>query len=284
MVADQARPKVAAVIGPGDPHTWSDRLAWLESLGVDAVYASDHLDDGPEPLTLLAWLAARTTLAVGSYVLCTPLHEPRALARQAAALAAMAVGPVHLGLGAGWRDRDLRTAGVPVDSGARVDAFQRYLSQLLEALAGESCRPNRLVIGASRPRMLRLAARTADVVAIVPTLGDSRALDAAGDVDRLSFDQKLRVVREAAGDRSVARSVLVPVLRIGDADVMYDALARAAAVEPSVLRNSPHVHVGSAEQLALALADLATDGISEVVVPERALVRLGKAAATVVGR
>jgi alkanesulfonate monooxygenase SsuD/methylene tetrahydromethanopterin reductase-like flavin-dependent oxidoreductase (luciferase family) len=60
----------------------------------------------------------------------------------------------------------------------------------------------RLLVGAGGPRMLRLAARHADIVGVLPAPIRS-SQDDDDPADRLppAFDAKLAVLREAAGDR-----------------------------------------------------------------------------------
>jgi alkanesulfonate monooxygenase SsuD/methylene tetrahydromethanopterin reductase-like flavin-dependent oxidoreductase (luciferase family) len=159
-----------------------------EACGFDSLWANDHffidLDDGrrlpqgADPLTLLAYLAGRTTrVELGTLVACAPFRAPGQLAREARALAELSGGRFLLGLGCGWHRQELDAFGIPSDRlvsrfgeyveslvpllrGDRVDYEGRYVTLSgAEVLGGET--PS-LWIAAAGPRMLALTARHAD--------------------------------------------------------------------------------------------------------------------------
>jgi alkanesulfonate monooxygenase SsuD/methylene tetrahydromethanopterin reductase-like flavin-dependent oxidoreductase (luciferase family) len=98
-----------------------------EALGLDSVWASDHvfnvsyvrerIGNRPyyDPLTILTYVAAKTErIALGTSVLVLPYHHPMRLAKAAATLDVMSGGRLILGVGVG------------VISGTVGRIFQRY--------------------------------------------------------------------------------------------------------------------------------------------------------------
>ena len=147
--------------------------------------------DAPPPLTpmtecwtLLAGVASRTTRAMtGTIVSPVTFRHPSMLAKQALALDQMTGGRFTLGLGAGYTAREHAAFGLPYPgAGERVTmlAEQLEIMRLLEtgdyaSFEGEyytldraPCVPKPvnghipIMIGGTRPRMLRLCAQYAD--------------------------------------------------------------------------------------------------------------------------
>ena len=102
---------------------------WQEadSLGYDGASLFDLLGaDGPECLTALTALIARTERIVGvPLVLAAPYRHPAVVARMAATLDALSGGRLILGLGSGGSQEDAKTHGVPWSAGsARLRALE----------------------------------------------------------------------------------------------------------------------------------------------------------------
>ncbi len=97
----------------GDPRPLLTLAERAEAAGFDSIWAGDSLlaKPRPEPLTLLAGVAARTTTAqLGTAVLLTSLRNPEQLAQATATLDAMSGGRFILGMGGG-----------PKGDGVRID-------------------------------------------------------------------------------------------------------------------------------------------------------------------
>ena len=77
----------------------------------------------PDPLDLLAWLAAQTTrLRLGTGILVLPEHHPVQLAKRCATIDRLSGGRLFLGVGVGWMREELEAVGVdPNERGPRTD-------------------------------------------------------------------------------------------------------------------------------------------------------------------
>lgn len=163
-----------------------------EAAGFDSLWLYDHFlfrgEEVPvgqwESFTFMAALAEATErVEIGPLVACTAFRNPAVLASMATALDEVSGGRFTLGLGAGWNETEFRALGLPYDH--RVDRFEEAL-QIIVPLLREGHvdfrgryyeapdyelvlrgpRPNGppVMVGASGPRMLRLAARYADSI------------------------------------------------------------------------------------------------------------------------
>jgi F420-dependent oxidoreductase-like protein len=175
--------------------TWPDtveRWQLFEWLGFDSIWDCDHFvqpsrPTGPyfEAWTLLAALAARTErIRIGVLVTSNTFRHPALLAKQAATVDHISNGRLDVGLGAGWYEPEHHTFGLAfpgpaelvgrfreaveiVDSALRQDttSYTGTYYQLDQAPFRPSPvqqpRPP-LMLGAHKPRMLRIVAQYAD--------------------------------------------------------------------------------------------------------------------------
>ena len=163
-----------------------------EEVGFDSLWIPDHLlfQTAPgssvgvwECWSLLSAMAVATErIALGPVVSCTGFRNPTLLAKMADTVEEISGGRLILGLGAGWHEAEYRAFGYPFDHRvARFEEAVAIIHGLLRAGAcdfrgtyyqAEQCelrprgpRPGGppILIGTNGPRMMRLAARYADI-------------------------------------------------------------------------------------------------------------------------
>lgn len=202
-------------------HTdWVTNARRVEELGYATLLIPDRTNVGslaPAPALAVA-ASATTSLRVGSYVFCNGYRHPVLLAREAATLDLLSDGRFEPGLGAGVSPSEFQQMGIPFGSpGARVDHLEETLQIMKRLFTEESVsftgkyytitemkgyprpvqkpHPPILVAGAGE-RMLKLAARKADIIAIGSKI-TGRGVDPAD----ATLEQKISWIKEAAGDR-----------------------------------------------------------------------------------
>jgi probable F420-dependent oxidoreductase len=268
---------------------WVAKARRIEQLGYSTLLMPDRLG-GPlfSPLPALAVAASATrSLRVGTFVLATGLRNPLLLARECATLDFLSGGRFELGLGAGVGEEDFRQAGLPFDPpGARVDRLAETLAIVKALFAGQEVNfsgahhvitgargypppihpphPPILVAGAGQ-RMLALAAREADIIAlgVRPPAGDAE------------LAEKVELLRREAGDRfdQVELSFnLVAV--VGEAPLPASVGQRLRFMmkldlDQLVQAKSPFVLTGTGDQMCEQLLERRERlGFSYVTVPD----------------
>lgn len=202
-------------------HTaWITTARRVEELGYATLLIPDRVSIGSlAPLTALAVAAqATTSLRIGSYVLCNEYRHPVLLAREAATLDLLSEGRFELGLGAGVGPSEFQQMGIPfANAGTRVGHLEEAL-QLMKQLFTEetvnfsgkyytitelkgNIRPVQqphlpLLVAGAGERMLKLAAREANIIAI-----GSKITAQGPDPTDATMEQKIAWIKEAAGER-----------------------------------------------------------------------------------
>jgi probable F420-dependent oxidoreductase len=210
---------VVAAYAPS--HTaWITTARRAEELGYATLLMPDRANIGSlAPLTALAVAAEATTvLRVGSYVLCNEYRHPVLLAREAATLDLLSEGRFELGLGAGVGAAEFQQLGIPfANAGTRVGRLEETLQLIKHLFTEESVnfsgkyytitemkgypRPVQkprlpLLVAGAGERMLKVAAREADIIAI-----GSKITERGMDPTDATLEQKIAWIKEAAGER-----------------------------------------------------------------------------------
>jgi probable F420-dependent oxidoreductase len=291
---------------------WLDFARQVEDSGVDVLLLRDHFSAGPfgqqlAPFSGLAAAAAVTTrLRLGTLVLSNDFRHPAIVAHEAASLHLVSGGRFELGIGAGWYQPEYDAAGIAFGSaGERISRLDASLGIIKGLLAGRPVRhmdasyridgldldvlpmprPSspRLLVGAGGPRMLRLAARHADIVGVLPApIRDSADSDDPRDRLPAAFDAKIGVLREAAGDRfsdleiNAFGTFIVTSKRRAETD---DFIGRRGwtSIEVEEVWQMPTIFIGSVDQIRADLTERRERfGLSYLVVGEDSLPALAE--------
>jgi probable F420-dependent oxidoreductase len=260
----------AVVRQAGSGKAWAEKARRLEGAGFEVLLVPDHLV-GPRfgPVAAMTAAACATSrLRVGTLVFANDYRHPAVLAKETATLDVLSDGRLEVGLGTGWMAEDYHRAGLPFDGpGVRVERLAEAVT-VLKGLWGDGPfsfegrhyrvdgldqepkpvqRPHpRLLLGGGGPRMLRLAAREADVV----NLGMRVRADGTGpdgsDGGLAAFTAKLRTVREAAGDRYDRLELGTSVMQVG----VRKQEESWSAADTSRLDETPQVLLGTHNDIA----------------------------------
>lgn len=275
-----------------------------ESLGFSALVLPDHLVAQHAPVPVLATVAAVTErLRVGTFVFNNCLRHPAVLAQDLASLDVLSEGRVEVGIGAGWNRPEHDAIGLPFPPvGTRVEQLTEAIAVLKGCFGDQpfsfdgkhytitdhDAQPKPvqkpyppLFIGGGGRRLLTLAAREADIVGLAPRLMPGDQTNPRPDVRSLTFAaaaEKISWVREAAGDRFDSLELNTypsgaPVIITNDARGQATEIAdrlrsrTGAEITPDEVLESPHIFVGSVDQLTDKLLELRERlGISSIMV------------------
>jgi probable F420-dependent oxidoreductase len=253
---------------------WIARARRLEGIGYETLAMPDHMVGGAwSTMPALAAAAAATSrIRLGNLVLDNDFRNPVVLARELATLDVVSGGRVEIGLGAGWFDRDYQGTGIPFDRGrVRVARLAEAVTLMKRLFAEDEvtfegtyyrveraqCLPKTvqrprppILIAGGGPRILELAGREADIVAIV-AYGAGVRSPGADDVSVDGVRRQIDRVRSAAGDRfaEIELSIFVDVTLTDDRERTIAELAETAKADPDRLRRSIYRGIGTLEQV-----------------------------------
>jgi alkanesulfonate monooxygenase SsuD/methylene tetrahydromethanopterin reductase-like flavin-dependent oxidoreductase (luciferase family) len=263
-------------------HPWEDVLALgrhAEATGWDGLWVADHFmsnAEGPsddpmhECFALLAGLAAAVPrVRLGSLVAGNTYRHPAVLAKAATTIDHISGGRMVLGLGAGWQVNEHDAYGIPLGSVKERLAWFEEACEVVTGLrdqprttvAGDRYRladaplepkpvgPLPLLIGASgQTVMARIVARHAQE-------WNTWSTPALWREKRRGYD---RALEEAGRDPATLHTSTQALVLVGPE-------GRARAEELMAIR--PAIG-GTSEQLVETVAEWASDGLDELIVPD----------------
>lgn len=237
----------------------------------------DHLDEQFAPLVALAVAAeATSTLRIGTLVLGNDYRHPVIAAKELATLDFLSEGRLEAGIGAGWMTSDYQVSGITLDPPAtRVERLAEAVTVMKDLWRDGYCdhvgrhyevrgakgyplpqrRPGPLLaIGGGSRRVLSLAAREADIVGVNPSLkAGVIGPDAVASAAPERYDERVRWVREAAGERlrDIELQCLTFFVHVGTgaSDVVGKMASSAFGMSPEQVAQAPLALAGTVPEL-----------------------------------
>ncbi|WP_236795360.1 TIGR03621 family F420-dependent LLM class oxidoreductase [Amycolatopsis sp. GM8] len=226
---------VAAPRGAG--REWTATAKRAEDLGFSTLLVPDGVGIPPSFAALAAAAAVTERLRLGNFVLNTPLRTPGTIAWEAAGLDQLSDGRFELGLGAGRGDAGPGAELVGASWGSAGERV-RQVGEAIETVDRlfargaftpvQEPRPPIMVAGGG-DKLLTIAAERADIVAV------------HADGSERDLGEKLRLVRDVAGDRFDALELSLNVFHIGDGAV--SEWVRNFGIDPARTTGNQHVSV-----------------------------------------
>jgi probable F420-dependent oxidoreductase len=221
---------------------------------------------------------ATETLRVGALVWDNDYKHPVVLAKEIATLDLLSEGRVEVGIGAGWQRSDYDWSGIPYDPpGVRVDRFEEGLAVLKGLLGTDGAfsftgahyrvdgldgRPKPfqrpwppILIGGGGPRVLRIAAREADIVGINATMtAGVVGPEVLATMTAAAVEEKVGWVRAAATQAGRLDAIewnirVFFVSFTNDRRAVAEQLAATLGFTPDDLLASPFALIGTAAQM-----------------------------------
>jgi len=254
---------------------WREKARRIEELGFSTLLMPDHFGDQLSPLpAFMAAADATTTLRVGGLVLDNDFKHPFLLAKEIATLDVLSGGRVELGIGAGWMITDYQASGIPYDTpGVRVSRLQDSV-KIMKGLFGDGPftfkgehyavngnglpkpiqKPHPpIMIGGGGKRVLRFAAREADIISVNFNLQEGAvgaATMATGTAE--ATKEKIDWIREAAGARfdDIELNVTIfATIVTDDASKIAERVAPGFGTTAEELPRAPHALIGNVDQI-----------------------------------
>jgi probable F420-dependent oxidoreductase len=271
-----------AVGFPDSAEAWRETARKVEDLGYDVLLVADHLGRQWAPLPALTVAAeATTTLRVGTQVIANDFRTPVVLAKEIATVDLLTGGRFEPGIGVGHPATsptgrsDYNQLGIEMDApGPRVTRLGeslRLIKRFLESdeqfdFEGEFYnakdvipvprpvqRPHPpIMVAGAGPRMLRLAAREADIVNIAPRPPIKGTTSRGSTGFGLDIHDELAILKEAAGARYDNLELCVFADRASmtdDPQPAVEALASDFGITPEAVHEMPHTLIGQPDAM-----------------------------------
>ena len=271
-----------SVLNTGSRSDLQGKARRAEELGYDILQMPDHLGM-PAPFPALVSAAEVTSIRLGTFVLNTSFYRPALLARDIADTDQLTDGRLELGLGTGYQQAEFEAAELPFPSGGkRIEHLEHTIRELRRLFASADHVPAvrqkpipPLLLAGTGDRMLRLAAREADIVGFPLTAGIKPDTE-----PEKALAERVAFVREAAGDRADDLELNLFIATVSVAPDKPD-LSLFQQMLPSFseeqLLQLPGVLVGSEQQIAEKLLHYReTYGISYFAALEDSMEALAK--------
>ncbi|MCW2875015.1 LLM class F420-dependent oxidoreductase [Actinacidiphila oryziradicis] len=250
-------------LSPSSGAEWTKKCRHAETLGYDVLLVPDHLG-WPAPFpSLVAAAQATERPRVGTFVLNAAFWNPVLLAREVATTDQLTGGRLELGLGAGYVRAEFEQAGLEYGSPRdRADRLERTVEELDRLLSDEAHEPASaqrprppLLLGGNGNRLLRLAARHADIVAFTggepapgKTDGSMRLLGPEALADRVATARRFTAEYGTDPELNVLVQRVVPTSdRAGAARELQ---SHGPDVTPEQLLDLPTLLIGTVKEMA----------------------------------
>jgi probable F420-dependent oxidoreductase len=277
-----------------EPKRFRDLAQAADDLNFDLLLFPDHfVYEGPErqldPHTLVfdsvvlaaSALEATKKIRVGQLVLCNLFRHPAVTAQALMTLDNFSGGRVVAGLGTGWTETEFEMTGIPFPAiGERLKMLDEALTCIRSLWTNEKTtfsgqfyqfndaimwpkpvqKPHPpIILGGGGKGLLRIAAKHADYVNIIPGAG-KRGHIAMADVQTLTddeFSERMRFTRDEANrlgrDGAAIRGsnfVFIPMLTDSPEATKRtaDMMAAGFGVSGDALLAQPMVLIGTAEE------------------------------------
>lgn len=254
----------------------------VEELGYDALYSADHLGGAAPFQQVVAAAAVTSRIRVGTLVLNVPFWNPALLAREIATADILTEGRLEVGLGSGHMKWEFDEAGIGwVPAGTRADRLADAIAEVGRIFAAGGYEQRKqlerhfgippllprqrrgfggygppLLVGGTGDRVLRIAARSADIVAVA---GTAQVAGKPPGTFRLctaeETDERVRFARSAAGDRADAvewQALVQQVIVTSDRRTAAEEFAAEddGAMTATQVLETPFLFIGTADEIA----------------------------------
>lgn len=222
---------------------WRARVQQAIDLGYGTVQVADHLGL-PAPFPALVAAADVPGPRLGTLVLNTSFYRPALLARDVGETSRLLDGRLELGLGIGYNAAEFEEAGLPFGAAAeRIDHLEHAIAELRQTVDPMP----QLLVAASGKRMLRLAAREADIVGLTVTTPWS-------DPEQVLAD-RIEFLRDTPGDRfgQLELNFFLFSVSITSGEPDLTVARQALGLSDEQIRTLPGVLIGTVEQVAETL-------------------------------